>query len=341
MEIAGYGPENVELLERATFADLERLKTAYPFIWVNVEGLADIELIRALGQRFALHDLALEDTLNTHQRPKSEEYEAHHFLVARMPTIGDFPHTEQIALFVGTDFVICFQEKPGDCFDPVRSRLRDPKSRLRASGPDYLAYALVDAVIDSYFPILERLGDELETLEEDALADSRPGVMDRIHNAKRDVIELRRAIWPHREMVNTLLRDESRYFGDRTRIFFRDCYDHVAQLMDVVEIDREFVSDLYEVHLSRVNLRMNEIMKLLTIIATIFIPLGFIASLYGMNFDTGISPWNMPELKWIYGYPFALALMAAVGGGLVYYMTRLGWLRPQDDDKRDPDRRKG
>ena len=330
MEVAGYGPDGVELLETAGLEDIERLAAAYPFVWVNIEGLEQIDLIRAVGTRFGLHDLALEDVVHTHQRPKSEAYDDHHFLIVRMPVADDFPHTEQVSLFVGPAFVICFQERPGDCFDPVRARLRDPKSRLRQNGPDFLAYALIDSVIDSYFPVLERMGDDLEDIESAALDESGGDIMGRIHHAKRDVIELRRAIWPHREMVNTLLRDDSPFFADRTRLYFRDCYDHVAQLMDVVEIDREFVSDLYDVHLSRVNLRMNEIMKVLTIIATIFMPLGFIASLYGMNFDAGISPWNMPELKWRYGYPFALGLMALVGGGLVAYMLRLGWLRPTD-----------
>lgn len=334
LEVAGYGPEAMELIEPATLDDLDRLQREYPNIWINIEGLSDLDLIRTIGTRFKLHDLALEDVFNPLHRPKAEEYDDHHFIIARMPTPGDFPHTEQVAMFVGDTFVICFQERPGDCFDPIRTRLRDPRSRMRRNKPDFLAYALLDSVIDSYFPVLERIGDDLEILEEQALARSDPGIMTHIHGVKRDVIELRRAIWPHREMINALLRDESRFFADSTRLYFRDCYDHVAQLMDVIEIDREYVSDLYEVHLSRVNLRMNEIMKVLTIIATIFIPLSFVASLYGMNFDPDVSPWNMPELRWFYGYPFVLGLMTLIGGGLLYYIYRLGWLRPSDGQGR-------
>lgn len=330
IEAYGYGPEGVERIDSATTDDLRRLGREFPKLWINVQGLADVQLIRSIGESFNLHDLALEDVFHTQQRPKSEVYPEHHFLVARIPLADHFPHTEQIALFVGTTFVICFQERPGDCFNGVRARLTDKRSRICNGSPGFLAYALLDSVIDSYFPVLERMGDELETLETAVLGGSSAQMMGRLHGAKRNVVEVRRTIWPHRELVNAILRDESAFFDERTAMYLRDCYDHVAQLMDIIEMDREFVSDLFDVHLSLINLRMNEIMKVLTMIATVFIPLGFIAGIYGMNFDPQVSPWNMPELKWVYGYPAALGLMAAVGAALVYYLYRKGWLTSRD-----------
>lgn len=340
IEAHGYGPEGHESVRDADRDAIERLSASYPNIWLNVTGLADLELIRAIGATFRLHDLALEDVFHTQQRPKAEAYPDHHFAVARIPIRDDFPHTEQIAIFVGAAFVICFQERPGDCFDAVRTRLGDARSRIRAGAPSFLAYALLDAVIDSYFPVIEHMGDELEEVETAVLTQGSGDMMPRLHRAKRNVVELRRTIWPHREMINAILRDESEYFDARTTVYLRDCYDHVAQLMDIVEIDREFVSDLFDVHLSRINLRMNEIMKVLTTIATVFIPLSFIAGVYGMNFDTKASGWNMPELTWAFGYPFALGVMAVVAGGLVFYLYRRGWLSSQTEERRRGHRRR-
>ncbi len=337
-EVIAYGPEGFERRALAS-EELATFTTSQPVVWVNVTGLVDIDAVRSVGARFNLHDLALEDVINTHQRPKAEEYDDHIFIVARMPLRDNFRKTEQLAVFVGNGFVITFQEKPGDWFDLVRSRISENKGRIRRSGADYLAYALLDAVVDSYFPVIERLGEEIDKLETAILSDRNGGAIERLHRAKRNLITIRRAIWPHREMFNALMRDESAIFSGSTQIYLRDCYDHVVQLMDVVETDRELVSDLFDIHLSRVNLRMNEIMKVLTIIATIFIPLGFIASLYGMNFDRSVSPWNMPELAWRFGYPFALGLMAAIGAGLIYFLYRMGWLARDGGGSRRPARK--
>jgi magnesium transporter len=251
-----------------------------------------------------------------------------------MPLRNNFSKTEQLALFVGGTFVITFQEKPGDWFDLVRSRITENRGRIRRSGTDYLAYALLDAVVDSYFPVIEQLGEEIDKLETSILGDNNGDALDRLHRAKRKLITFRRAIWPHREMLNALMRTDSLVFGDTTQVYLRDCYDHIVQLMDVIETDRELISDLFDIHLSRVNLRMNEIMKVLTIIATVFIPLGFVASVYGMNFDRSVSLWNMPELAWRFGYPFALGLMAAIGGGLIYFLYRRGWLTRDEGNHR-------
>lgn len=337
IELIAFGPDHFE--RRAlTTEELTSFATSHPVTWINITGLADLDAIRSLGARFGLHDLALEDVINTHQRPKAEDYDDHVFIVARMPQRANLAKTEQLTLFVGDAFVITFQEKPGDWFDIVRSRIEENRGRIRRSGAEYLAYVLLDAVVDSYFPVIEQLGEEFDQLESAILTEINGGVVDRLHRAKRNLRALRRVIWPHREMLNTLMRNDFPIFGDTTRIYLRDCYDHVVQLMEVVETDRELIADLFDIHLSRVNLRMNEIMKVLTIIATIFIPLGFIASVYGMNFDRTVSAWNMPELGWRLGYPFALGFMAVVAGGLIYFLSRMGWLTRTDRNKRQPSR---
>lgn len=293
-------------------------------LWVDVSGLADIELISAIGTEFGLHRLALEDVVTVTQRPKAEDFDSHLFLVARMLSPERGVETEQTAFFVGPDFLITFQERPGDCFDPVRERLRRGRGRIRELGADYLAYALIDALIDGYYPVLERYGEEIEELENLVLSRPEPGQVDRLHAIKRDLLSLRRAVWPTRELVGSLIRDETPIVTAQTRVFLRDCYDHVVQLMDVVETYREISSSLLEVYLSSMSAKLNEIMKVLTMIATIFIPLSFITGLYGMNFDTQ-SPWNMPELHFRYGYPLVLLVMLAIAVGLLIWFRRKRW----------------
>ncbi|MBI4183518.1 MAG: magnesium/cobalt transporter CorA [Proteobacteria bacterium] len=324
--VIGYGPD--EIVERANPepAELSSLIGRWPVLWVNVDGLGDVEAIRRVGETFGLHPLALEDVVNVHQRPKVEEYADHLYLVARMPRMGSALETEQVSLFLGRGFVLTFQERVGDCFDPVRQRLRAGRGRSRSAGPDYLAYALLDAIVDSFFPILERYGERVEELEDAVLAEPEIQVMADIHDAKRDLLLLRRAIWPQRDAISTLIRDDSPHVTRETRVFLRDCYDHTVQLIDVVETYREIASGLVEIYLSSLSARLNEVMKVLTVIATVFIPLSVIASIYGMNFDREASPWNMPELGWYWGYPFALGLMAAVGGGLLLHFWRKGWV---------------
>jgi magnesium transporter len=301
-----------------------------PVTWVNIDGLGDLNTIRRVGEIFGLHRLALEDVNTSQQRPKVEEYDEHTFIVIRMPEAPD-PEarfdSEQVSIFLGTNYVLTFQERVGrDCFDPVRERLRTGRGRLRQSGGDYLAYTLIDAVIDAYFPVLERIGEEVETLEDELAEDPDASLVARVHEVKRDLLTLRRVVWPMRETVNALIRDPTPHITTTTQIYLRDCYDHAITLLDIVEVYRDIASGLHDLYLSSMSTRLNEIMKVLTIIATIFIPLGFIASLYGMNFATDTSPLNMPELHWYYGYPFALALMAAVAGGLLFYFWRSGWI---------------
>ena len=325
-----------------TLADIEERAAGLPRIWVDVQGLADVELIRGLGERYGLHPLTIADVVNAHQRPKLESHDDHLFIVLRLPDRTEGLVTEQLSILLGRDFVLTFQERPGDCFDPVRERLRRPESPMRGRGVDYLAYALIDALVDSYFPLLESYGEQIESLEEQVLARPEPARVVQIQRLRRELLEVRRALWPQREVLSALLREDTPCIAPGTRLFLRDCADHTAQLLDMVEIHREVSSGLLDLHLSSVSTRMNEIMKVLTIIATIFIPLGFIAGLYGMNFDTEVSPFNMPELEWRFGYPFALALMLAVALGMLAYFWRKGWLggrRDRTDDGKSPARR--
>jgi magnesium transporter len=322
-----YSPTAVTQHPDCAIGDLAALRAGGQVLWVDVTGLADIAMIEQIGNAFGIHRLALEDVINVHQRPKAEAFEDHVFIVARMPVPGRGTETEQVSMFLGEDYLVTFQERAGDCFDPVRKRLETEGSRIRQSGADFLAYALIDTIVDGFYPVLELSGETVEKLEDEVIAEPGGGQVDRIHTVKRELLALRRAIWPTREMVNGLIRDESPFMGESTRIYLRDCYDHTIQLMDILETYREIASGLLDVYLSSMSARMNEIMKVLTIIATIFIPLGFIASLYGMNFDPDASPWNMPELRWYLGYPLALLLMAVVAGGLVAYFWRKGWLR--------------
>ena len=321
-----YGPGRIEERPLAGVDELDRPTAALPVLWVDVQGLGDLEVMRAIGRRFELHPLALADIVGADQRPKVEAYDRHLFIVVRMPHLDEALWTEQLSLIVGRDFVLTLQERPGDSFDPVRARLRQEGSRMRTLGADYLAYALIDALIDGYFPVLEHYGEALESVERTVVEQPDPALVPHIHALKRDLLELRRALWPMREIMGHLLRDETVFIGADTRVYLRDCADHVFQLMDMLEIDREVASGLVDLHLSSVSLRANEIMKVLTIIATIFIPLGFIASLYGMNFKTEVSPWNMPELSWYFGYPFALGIMLAVALGLLGYFWHKGWI---------------
>lgn len=295
-------------------------------VWIDVTGLADVALVERIGAAFGLHPLALEDVVHTHQRPKTEDYENHLFIVTRMACGAEAAEHEQVSLFLGKGYVITFQERPGDCFEPVRERLRRGRGRLRGAGADYLAYALIDAVIDGYFLPLEAHGERIEQLEDEVTRDARSDHIDDIHAVKRDLLALRRAIWPQREMLNILVRDENSLIQPATRVYLRDAYDHVIQLMDMLETYREIASGLVDIHLSAMSTRMNEIMKVLTVIASIFIPLSFIAGVYGMNFDPAASPWNMPELGWTWGYPFALLLMFGCALGLLWYFRRKGFI---------------
>jgi magnesium transporter len=330
IDIIGYGADSFVELNSVSTEQIQAVRKDHSVTWVNISCLGDADLVARVGNIFGLHQLAMEDVLNLHQRPKVEEYADHVFVVTQMyRTYADFG-TEQVAIFLGKDYVLSFQEQAGDCLEPLRKRIREAKGRVRRAGADYLCYAILDAVVDEYFPVLERYGETLEDLEEQVITQVGGDHTARLHEMKRDLLNIRRAVWPHREMINTLIRDENPLLSDATRMYLRDIYDHTIQLMDIVETYREITSALVDVYISSVSAKLNEIMKVLTIIATIFIPLSFVASLYGMNFDRSVSPWNMPELGWRYGYPLSLLLMGGIVAGLLLYFRRRGWLGGQD-----------
>jgi magnesium transporter len=327
ISLFAYGP--TELVERqsCSVTDIEKFQNKSPMLWINVDGLADVHLIQEIGKLFGLHPLALEDVVHVHQRAKIEEYGDTTFITARMVQLNAHLETEQVSFFLGKGFVITFQEKPGkDCIDSVRERLRRGAGRLRSGGPDVLLYHLIDAVIDGYFPVLEQYGESLERLEEEATKDPSNAIVNKIHLVKTDLLTIRRAIWPHREMINMLVRDENPQIQPETRLFLRDCYDHTIQIIDLVETYRELSADVRDLLLNSVSNRLNEVMKVLTIISTIFLPLTFVAGIYGMNFDTNVSPWNMPELQWYYGYPFAYGIMAVITGVMLWFFRSKGWI---------------
>jgi magnesium transporter len=325
IRVLAYGPDGFEEKEIHRPAKLTAFLQKWPVTWVNVTGLGDATVIEKIGEVFGLHRLALEDVVHVDQRPKVDEYEGHVFVVSRMPG-QDRAGTEQVSLFAGKGFVLTFQEREGDCFEGVRDRIRAGRKRLAESGPDYLTYALLDSLIDSYFPVVEKLGERLEQTEGDVVERPSATTVAEIQQVKSVLVSLRRAISPHRDVINGLLRGQSGFFEESVHIYLRDCNDHVLQIVDLVESYREICSDLVNLYLSSVSNRMNEVMKVLTVIATIFIPLSFIAGLYGMNFDPGVSPFNMPELSWYWGYPFALGLMLLVGIGFVVYLRFKKWI---------------
>ncbi len=307
-------------------AEIEKRAHGVANVWIDVAGLRDVDAIRAIGQRYGLHPLTLEDIVQVVQRPKVDIFEGYLFVVLRLPRLDKGLVNEQVAIVLGDDFVITFGERSSDGFDGVRSRLGRDHSGMRSKRVDYLAYALIDALIDAYFPILERYGELIDDMEEEVVERASDGLVSQVHELRRAVMELRRAIWPLREVLNTLTREGTPYVQPETRVFLRDCSDHVSQLLDMIEIDREVTSTLLDLHLSSLSARMNEIMKVLTIIATIFIPLGFFVGLYGMNFDPEVSPYNMPELHWRFGYFYSLAVMAAMALGMLAYFWAKGWI---------------
>jgi magnesium transporter len=306
--------------------------------WVDVLGLGNEETWRQLGRVFNLHPLVLEDIVNVPQRPKLEDYEDHLVIITHMvmpKERGTGFYNEQVSFVLGKHYLLTVQEEPErDCFGPVRDRIRTGKGMLRKNGADYLAYTLLDAIIDGFFPVLENYGEKIEELEDEVVANPTPKTLEKIYQIKRELLALRRAIWPQRDAINSLIRDGSDLISDDVRIYLRDCYDHAVQVMDMVETYRELTAGLMDVYLSAVGNKMNEIMKLLTVISSIFIPLTFIAGVYGMNFNPD-KPGNMPELNWPYGYLACWGLMIAIASGLVYFFWRRGWFENFSTIKND------
>lgn len=307
--------------------DIETFIEKWPVVWINVNGLGSTDFLEKFGDIFGIHPLALESVLNVHHRPKIEEYDNHLHMIVKMATIrNDILDIEQLSFFIGKNYILTFQERDvDDVFDPVRQRLYKQERRHRFMKHDYLGYALVDALIDGYFPVLEHYTDRLAELEDIVIGKPDPSFIECIHDMKRDLQSLRHGIWPMREVLNKL-SDDMPFISDDTRIYLRSCYDHTIQIIDILETFRERASSLSDIYLSSISNKMNEVMKVLTIIATIFMPLSFITGLYGMNFDSAISPFNMPELSWYFGYPFALSIMAIQVSGLLWFFKKKGWL---------------
>lgn len=315
--------------------EVETPEACVPFLdsesvsWVDVKGLGSEDVLRRLGHVFSLHPLVLEDIVNVPQRPKIEEYDEQLLIIARMVTMktsGCGFISEQVSLVLGRHYLLTVQEEPEyDCFGPIRERIRTSKGTIRKQGADYLAYALLDAIIDGFFPVLEEYGEKIEALEDEVVANPSRQTLEKIHAVKRELLGLRRAIWPQRDAINALIRDGSDLMSHDVHIYLRDCYDHAIQVLDMVETYRELAASLMDVYLSSVSNKMNEIMKLLTVISSIFIPLTFIAGVYGMNFNTEKSPFNMPELDWYWGYVACWAIMLATAFSLVFFFWKRGW----------------
>jgi magnesium transporter len=309
--------------------ELDSVDECFPYVdkptvtWINIDGLHDVDLIEKIGKNFGLHPLVLEDIVHTEQRPKMEDFENYIFIVTKMLSYDEKQNqlnAEQFSLILGPNYVITFQERVGDVFEPVRDRLRKGKGRIRKRPPDYLAYALIDSVVDHYFLVLEKIAERVESLEEELVTNPTPETLQTIHHLKRELIFLRKSVWPLRELIGGLERGESRLFEEKTTIFLRDVYDHTIQVIDTVETLRDMVSGMLDIYLSSLSNRMNEVMKVLTIIATIFIPMTFIAGIYGMNFEF------MPELKWHYGYHLVWVIIVAIAVIMLFYFRRKKWL---------------
>jgi magnesium transporter len=292
-------------------------------MWLNIDGVHQPEIIEQVGKSIGVHPLVLEDIANTGQRPKVEDFEDYIFVVLRMLMFDEKENqtkTEQISMVLGPDFVVAFQERQGDVFDIIRERLRNNKGRIRKMGADYLAYSLIDAIVDNYFMVLEKLGEAIEEIEDKLVTEPKSETLQAIHDLKREIVFLRKSVWPLREVISRLERSESSLISKTTLVYLRDVYDHTIQVMDSVDTFRDTLSGMLDIYLSSVSNRMNEIMKVLTVIATIFIPLTFLAGIYGMNFKA------MPELDQPWGYPAVLILMLTIAVVMLIYFRKRKWL---------------
>ncbi len=325
VHVIGFGPEGID--EHSGF-DAERIaamRETWKVTWVHVIGLGDAAIITGLGDLFGLHPLAVADIVQTYKRPKVERTDDMVQIGIRIVEDVGSTETEQLMVFAGAGFVLSFEERKGDLFELLRQRLRGRDSYTRHRGADFLAYELIDVTVDAFFPVLEKISDELEVIE-DAIPSGKPlAATPRLRDIRQQLLGLRRALWPMREVLGALAADPSPIFAEETRAYLRDCQGHCAQLIDIVTMNRELTTDLVDLQLSVAGQRLGEVMKVLTVMATIFIPLTFVSSIYGMNFDPNAGPLNMPELRWALGYPFALGIMLSIAVGLLVYFRRRGW----------------
>jgi magnesium transporter len=321
--VLDYDELNIQEKQAKKIEECFEYKTKPTVTWINIDGLHDVEIIEKIGNYYDIHPLALEDILHTGQRPKFDDSEKYLFVILMMLRYEDDSQSvisEQVSLLLGNNFVISFQENIGDVFEQIRDRIRNSKGRIRKMGPDYLMYALLDAIVDGYFVILEKLDEKIESLEEELVEKPTEKTLQQIHNLKREMIFLRKSVWPLRELISGLQRTESELIQSSTEAYLRDVYDHTIQVIDTVESFRDMIASMLDLYLSSISNRMNEVMKVLTIIATIFIPLTFVAGIYGMNFE------NMPELKWKLGYLGVWVIMIIITAGMIYYFKKKKWL---------------
>lgn len=326
--IHDYDEDQIEEIPINKIQKAQKYLDAPSKTWVEVRGLHDTEKLKSIWDFFELHPLIQEDIVHTAQRPKIEVYDNCIFLVLRLLSYSDGGqkiNSEQISIVLGKNYVLSFQETDSDHFKPVLNRLAIKTSRIRKKGPDYLTYALVDTIVDYYFQVIEHMGEDIEALEDELLKDPDDHLLKQIHKIRREIIFFRKSVWPLRDALNTAIRDESEFIDESSKIFLRDVYDHMIQVIDNIENYRDMILGLHDMYMSHVSNKMNEVMKVLTIIATIFIPLTFIAGIYGMNFDPQASPYNMPELAWYWGYPAAMSSMAIVAIIMIFYFKRKGW----------------
>ncbi|WP_245415873.1 magnesium/cobalt transporter CorA [Mesorhizobium denitrificans] len=320
-------PAGSKTFSNASVDDVRRERGHWPLVWLDCSGLADVGLVQEIGQLFGLHPLSLEDTVNTGQRPKADFFDTNVFVVLTMIDDHITNRPEQISVFFGSDFVVTFQEREGDPFDPVRKRLEAATaSRLRAKKADYLAYALIDAIVDSYFPCIEQLNGQIDAIEDEILTGLGKDQVGRLHLLRRRAGQLKRALWPTRDAIAALLRSDSVVITPETKIYLNDTYDHAISQLEAVESARDMLTGLIEMHLSLSQARTNDVISFLTIVSAVFIPLTFLAGIWGMNFDPDKSPFNMPELESYYGYPAALGFMALVALLTICFFKWKKWI---------------
>jgi magnesium transporter len=326
LQVIWYDGDRLEEKLDATMADCQNYRSRPGVKWMHLQGIQDLTLLQDLGTCMGLHPLALEDVTEGRAPIKVDGYPHYLFVVSRLVTDLIQFKDEQISLFLASDYLFSVQESDTDHFAIIRDRLRHGSGQIRSQGADYLTYAILDYLVDSWFPLIEHFGECIEDLEDRMLSQPDGKLTIELQTLRRQMLRGRRLLWPTREVINNLLGQEGTFIREHTRVYLRDCHDHVFQVIDLLENYRDIASSLIDIYLSSVNNRLNEVMKVLTVIATIFMPLTFIAGVYGMNFKTETSPWNMPELGWYFGYPFALGLMATVAFIMIMYFIRKKWL---------------
>ena len=321
ISVIDYSETSIEEKDVLTPEEVFAFKDKPTVTWINISGIHKVDIISKLGKHFGFHPLLLEDIVNTDQRPKIEDYGNHLFIILKMIYIDKNEiKTEQLSLIVGANFVISFQESEGDVFNHIRDRLRTGGTKIRRSGTDYLAHHLIDAIVDNYFAVLEKFGEKIELVEDKVLANPNKEVVTEINRLKRDMLFLRKSVWPLREVIGVLQREENDLIKKDTLVYFRDVYDHTIQVIDTIETFRDLLEGLLDIYLSSASNKLNEVMKVLTIISTIFIPLTFVVGIYGMNFE------HMPELAWEASYPAVMAFMAFIAVGMIVFFKKRRWI---------------